>query len=690
MTGLEAGLLLQTEIEARLIPQNGLEAGLLLQLGLGALAVLTALTAAPSLRSRAVGILCTLIAVTGFLTGLGAMLGATGGLRISIALPLDPLLLAPDRLGGLFMLIVSGVGILVSLYSMSSTHGPDASRTAWVAMPVFLVGMQLVPAATDSVSFLLAWEIMTLGSTVLLLADHASRATVASAGIWYSAMSQLSFFFILAGFAVLAAATGGTSFSNLQAIEPGPANVAFVLFLLGFGGKAELVPLHVWVPRVLPEAPSHVSAAMSGAMVKIGVYGGVLVCVRLLPDGPAWWGIAIMVVGGASALYGILQASVSSDLKVLLAYSTTENMGLVFLGLGASLLLRGYDATAAADAALVAALLLAVSHAAFKSTLFLGAGAIIHATGERNLDRLGGLSARMPVTAAAFGVASLGAAAIPITSGFVAEWMLLQSLIHGGRLDGAVVSVTASVAMPLAVAVIALTAGLALLTFVKAYGIAFLARPRSVEAADAREVPPLMQLALALGALFVLALGLLPGPIAALVAHTVSSNPSAAVQSVGLGGVSLPGIGAVLDPIMLVVLSALVAIPVLVSIIVSARRHPHRTVDLPWGGGGSRARPRMQYTATSYAEPLVRVFDDVLKPSRDVQVTHVAESRYLVERVRVEQRVSDVFETRLYRPVLNLFQRYGIVVRHIANGSIHRYLSYSFVALLIVLIVVSL
>jgi hypothetical protein len=365
-------------------------------------------------------------------------------------------------------------------------------------------------------------------------------------------------------------------------------------------------------------------------------------------------------------------------------------MGLVFLALGASMLLRGYDATAAADAALVAALLLALSHAAFKSTLFLGAGAIIHSTGERNLDRLGGLGARMPVTAAAFGIASLGAAAIPITSGFVAEWMLLQSLIHGGRLDGAVVSVAASVAMPLAVAVIALTAGLALLTFVKAYGIAFLARPRSTAAAEAREVPPLMQLALALGALSVLALGLLPGPIAALVAHTVTANPTAAVRSVGLNGVSLPGIGAVLDPIMLVVLSALVGIPVFVSIIVSARRHPHRTVDLPWGGGGSRARPRMQYTATSYAEPLVRVFDDVLKPSRDVHVTHVAESRYLVEHVRVEQRVSDVFETRLYRPVLNLFQRYGIVVRHIANGSIHRYLSYSFAALVIVLILVSL
>ena len=671
---------------------TAVEVGLLLQLGLGGVAVLTAFSATPRFRTRAGGVLCALMAVSGFLTGLAALLGATGGLLISLALPMDPLRLAPDRLGGLFMLIVSGVGILVSLYSVGSTRGPETSRTAWVAMPVFLLGMQLVPAATDSVSFLLAWEVMTLGSTVLLLADHASRATVASAGIWYSAMSQLSFFFILAGFAVLATASGGTSFDNLQAIAPGsmPANLAFVLFLLGFGGKAELVPLHVWVPRVLPEAPSHVSALMSGAMVKIGVYGGLLVCVRLLPDGPAWWGIAIMLVGGASALYGILQASVASDLKVLLAYSTTENMGLIFLALGASMLLRGSAAQAAADAALVAALVLAVSHAAFKSTLFLGAGAIIHATGERNLDRLGGLGARMPVTAATFGIASLGAASLPITSGFVAEWMLLQSLIHGGRRDGELVSVAVSVAMPLAVAVIALTAGLALLTFVKAYGIAFLARPRSTPAANTREVGAFMRVALVLGAGCVLALGLLPGPIAALVASTVSSQPDAAVQAVGLGGVALPGVNALLDPVALVLLSALVAMPVIVAIIASARRHPQRSVDLPWGGGGSRARPRMQYTATSYAEPLVRVFDDVLKPSRDVQVTHVAESRYLVERVRVEQRVSDVFETRLYRPVLNVLQRYGIIVRHIANGSIHRYLSYSFVALLIVLIVVAL
>ena len=676
-------------------------AGLLLQLTLAAVAVIIALLVTPAWRSRTVGLAGAALATVGLSTGLVAMTGATGTLTIPVALPMDALSLSPDRLGGLFMAVVSAVGLLVSLFGMSSARrGPEGSRTAWAAMPIFLVGMQLVPAAADSVSFLLAWEIMTLGSTVLLLADHAARASVSSAGIWYSAMSQLSFFFILAGFGVLAAATGGTSFTSMATVEPGSvaANLAFVLFVLGFGGKAELVPLHVWVPRVLPEAPSHVSAAMSGALVKIGVYGALLVCVRLLPEAPAWWGILIMVLGGASALYGILQASVSSDLKVLLAYSTTENMGLVFLGLGASMLLRSYDATAAANTALVAALLLAVSHAAFKATLFLGAGAVIHATGERNLDRLGGLGRRMPWTAATFGIGAMGAAALPITSGFVAEWMLLQSLIHGGQLNGEVVSVAASVAMPLAVAVIALTAGLALMTFVKAYGIAFLARPRSPEAANAREVPFLMRVALTLGALMVLALGLLPGPISEAVLATVASagagaasgSAENAVAAIGISGVALPAIGAVLDPILLTVLAGLVGIPVLIAIVVSAAKHPARTNDLPWGGGGSRARPRMQYTATSYAEPLVRVFDDVLKPTRDVQVTHVGESRYLVERVKVEQRVTDIFETRFYRPLLNLIQRFGIVVRHVANGSIHRYLTYSFVALLIVLIVVSL
>ncbi|PYI64611.1 hydrogenase 4 subunit B [Arthrobacter livingstonensis] len=669
----------------------GIGAGLLVQLVVALMAVIVAVVVPALWRARLGGPLCVLVSAAGCVTGVLAMSGELGGLVVPLALPVDALQFSPDRLGGLFMVVVSGVGVLVSLYGMGSVRGPGASRTSWAALPVFLVGMQLVSASADTLSFLLAWEVMTLASTVLLLANHSNRATVASATIWYSVMSQLSFFFILAGFAVLAAVSGSTGFAAMATVPPGSweASVAFVLLILGFAGKAELVPLHVWVPKMLPEAPSHVAAAMSGAMVKIGVYGALVVCVRLLPGGPPWWGVLVMILGGVSALYGILQASVSSNLKVLLAYSTTENMGLAFLGVGASMLLRSYAAVPAADAALLASLLLVVSHAAFKTTLFLGAGAVDHATGEMDLDRLGGLGRRLPLTAATFGVASLGAAALPITSGFVAEWMLLQALIHGSRIEGNVVSVAASVAMPMAVAVVALTAGLALLTFVKGYGIAFLARPRSAAASSAQEVPPAMHVSLVAGALSVVVLGLLPGPLAAVIASCVGPDIVPHVRSVGLAGVELPGIGVLLDPVTFLLLTVLVAVPVMVAVVVSARRHRPRRSALPWGGGGSRARPRMQYTATSYAEPLVRVFDDVLKPSRDVQVTHVGESRYLVERVEVEQRVSDVFESRLYRPVLNVAQRFGVLARQAQNGSIHRYLGYSFIAFLTVLIVVS-
>ena len=666
-------------------------ASLLAQLALASTTAILAFSVRAGMRSIVSGIFCALTSSAGVVTGALALSGGRGSIQIPLALPLDPLTIAPTRLGGLFMLLASIVGILVSLYGISYAHAAAASRTSWSGLALFLIGMQLVPAAADAVSFLLLWETMALGSTIVMLAEHTRRQQVNSAAIWYSAMSQLSFLLLLGGFTVLSTAVGSTHFSAMRGLEPDTwaAGLAFVLLIFGFGSKAGLVPLHVWLPRAHPEAPSHISATMSAAMVSIGVYGALLLCTDLVQYGPPWWGILIMVFGGVSAVYGILQASVNSGLKVLLAYSTTENMGLVFLALGASISMRGYGATAAADAALLAAALLTLSHALFKTTLFLGAGAILHATGETNLDRLGGLLRRMPWTATTFGVAALAAAALPVTSGFVAEWMLLQSLIHGSRTGETPVALALSVAMPLGVAVVALTAGLALLTFVKAYGIAFLARPRSAEAASAVEVPFSMRVAMVAGALAVLAVGVLPGPIAEAAASTLHSTGIWTVHTIGLGGISVPGIGVLLDPALILLLAALLGVPILIIVRIASRRHPTRLSPLPWGGGGSRARPRMQYTATSYAEPLVRVFDDVLKPSQDVQVTHAGESRYLIERVQVEQRMPDVIEVHLYHPALNLVQRFGKVARHAQNGSIHRYLAYSFVALLIVLLVVA-
>lgn len=666
------------------------QAGLTAQLVLAALAIILALLATDRLRSRLAGGAAVALGIAGGVTGAAAMAapGATGGLQVPLALPLqaplDPLLLAPDALGGVFLLLAGSVVAVTALYGIGYASGAAASRSGWAAFAVFALGMQLVPAAADVVSFLLAWELMALGSTILVLADHRLRAAVVPATLWYAVMTHLSFLLLLGGFAVLVAAAGGTSFAAIAGagVTGATASVAFVLLLAGFATKAGLVPLHVWLPRAHPEAPSHVSAAMSAAMVKMGVYGVLLVLLRLLPGGPSWWAVLLLVVALVSALYGILQASVASDLKVLLAYSTTENVGLILTAVAVAVLLDGAGQPGVADVALTAALLLAVSHAAFKTVLFLGAGSVLHATGERSLDRLGGLAPSMPVTSVAFGIAALGAAALPITSGFAAEWVLLQSLIHGDGADSQLVAV----ALPITVSVVALTAGLALLTFVKAYGIGFLARPRSEGAAHAHEANAPMRVAMLVGALAVVGLGMTPGPVAVALADAVGAS---GVEVVGALGVSLPAVSALLSPVALVLLGVVVAVPVAVAQLSAARRAPRRDVELAWGCGGIRVSPTMQYTATSYAEPLVRVFDDALQPRRDLQVTHADESQYLVSKVRFRQRVSDVVADRLYDPIVRAASGLGIAARRIQNGSIHRYLGFSFTALLLVLLAVT-
>ena len=664
--------------------------GLAAQLVLAGIAILAAVLAPAGRRSLLAGSACAALGVAGVVTGLAAMAGdgSPAGIQIPVALPLDlplePLLLAPDQLGGVFLALAGAVGAVAALYGIGYASGAAASRTGWAAFAVFLLGMQMVPAASDVVSFLLAWETMAIGSTVLLLADHRQRAEVVSASLWYSVMTHASFLMLLAGFSVLVADAGGTSFATLAGagVTGTTASVAFLLLLGGFATKAGLVPVHVWLPRAHPEAPSHVSAAMSAAMVKMGVYGVLLATLRLLPLGPAWWAVLLLTLALASALYGILQASVATDLKRLLAYSTTENVGLILVAVAVGLLLRGAGQTPVADVALVAALMLALSHAAFKTVLFLGAGSVLHGTGERDLDRLGGLARVMPTTSLAFGVAALGAAALPVTSGFAAEWVLLQSLIHGDGND----DVLLAVLLPVTVAVVALTAGLALLTFVKAYGIGFLARPRSDAAAHGHEAGPTMRAAMLLGTAAVVLLGLAPGPVAAALAEAVGAS---GIEVVGLLGVSLPGLDALLDPVALTLMAGVVLVPVLVVHALSARRAPRREVDLAWGCGGIRVSPRMQYTATSYAEPLVRVFDDALQPRRDVQVTHADESRYLVSRVRFRQRVTDLVSDRLYEPLVRVSLAVGVAARRIQNGNIHRYLGFSFTALIVVLLAVT-
>jgi hydrogenase-4 component B len=664
-------------------------AGLIIQLAVAVLGLIAAVALPAVRRGLGAGTAAVALGLAGCVTGAAAWAGGSGTVALATVLPAVRPTFAPDRLGAAFLVLASAVGALAALWGASGAGGAAASRTGWSAFVLFLLGLQGVFCAADIWAFLLAWEVMAVASTVLVLADHAVRPTVVSAGLWYAVMTQLSFLLVLAGFAVLAGAAGGSRFDDLARLDPhsGAAGTGAVLLILGLSTKAGAVPLHVWLPKAHPEAPSHVSALMSAAMVKAGVYGLLLVVVRLLPGGPTWWGLLVLGLGAASAVFGILQASVASDLKRLLACSTTENVGLMLCAIGVAQLLGGRQPSPVADVALVAVVLLAFSHAAAKAGLFFGAGAILHATGQRDLDRLGGLSALMPWTAWSFAVCALGAAALPISGGFVAEWMLLQALIHGSRPSDPAVAI----AMPVTVTVVALTAGLALLTFVKAFGIAFLGRPRCAPTAAAHEAGRGERAAAALAAVAVVGLGLLPGPTAVAAAGAVGAH---GITSAGMFGVRLAGLGTLLDPIALTPIAltvgaGLAAVALLAVVAVPARRSPRRQVELAWGCGGERVSPRMQYTATSYAEPLVRVFDRALAPTRSIEVTPVGRSRYFEHDVRFKQRLADVVEQRGYQPLLVAVTRLGEAARAVQNGSVNRYLGFSFAALLVVLAVVT-
>jgi formate hydrogenlyase subunit 3/multisubunit Na+/H+ antiporter MnhD subunit len=492
---------------------------------------------------------------------------------------------------------------------------------------------------------------------------------------------------------VLSASGGADSFAALAAqvdrVTSGTRAVVFVLTLIGFGSKAGLLPLHAWLPRAHPEAPSPVSALMSAAMVTLGVYGIVRFDLQLLGPGPRWWGLVLLIVGGVSAVYGVLQASVATDLKRLLAYSTTENMGLVVLALGAATLLSSAGAHGVAAVAMTAALLHLVAHAAFKTLAFLAAGSVLAGTGLRDLDRMGGLARPMPATTVLFGIAALGACGLPLGAGFVSEWLLLQSLIHAPRNGHTVLALM----MPLAVGVVALTTGLAVAAMVKALGVGFLARPRSIEAASAREAAPSMLAGMAVAAVACAVLAVAPiavGPLLARVlARVLAQLPS------GHGGGSprldavlrLPGVAGSMAPGWLAAV-LLVAISAVVVLARWGSWHRPAAVTSPlWACGADELTARMQYTATSFAEPLQRVFDDVLRPDTDIEISHYDQSRYLVQQVAYRAQLGDAIEDHLYDPVIRAVQGWAGWVRRAHSGSVHLYLAYGGLGLLIVLIV---
>jgi len=634
--------------------------------------------------SASAGIVTSLIGGVGVWAGALGMVGPVRAVQIGWLLPLSGVQLSLDPLGGFFMALIGAVAIAVGIYVIGYSSRGHLGGVALAVLPVFVAAMVLVPAAASVTTFLLAWELMAVASLVLVLAEH-TRPQARTAALVYAVMTQLGFVAILIGLMVLSAAGGADRFTNLTRVGDGTRNAVFLLTLAGFGSKAGLVPLHAWLPRAHAEAPSPVSALMSAAMVNLGIYGIARVDLQLLGPGPRWWGLTLMVVGGLSALYGVVQAAVATDLKRLLAYSTTENLGLITLALGAATLFAASGVPAAATIGMVAALLHVIAHAAFKSLGFLAAGSVQVATGLRDLDRLGGLARRMPATTVLFGVAALGACGLPLGAGFVSEWLLLQSLIHAAPGNDTVVALTT----PLAVGAVALTVGLGVAAMVKAFGIGFLARPRSESAARAREAPRSMLAGMTIAAAACVILAIAPVVVAPVLQRVVAALPGAqAVKFTDFGAVvRLPGMHGSIAP-------AVIAGGVIVATLAAAGlarwrgwcRPAPETLPL-WACGADDLTARMQYTATSFAEPLQRVFDDVLRPDTDIEVTHTAESRYLADKISYRSSIGDVIEERLYVPVVRAVRTAAAMMGRAHTGSVHLYLAYGALGVLIVLVV---
>ncbi|MCB9978814.1 MAG: hydrogenase 4 subunit B [Rhodospirillales bacterium] len=550
---------------------------------------------------------CALTGFAGLLSALSYLAGTTPGGEwiFPLGLPWIGAHFAVDSLSAFFLAIVNGGAVLASLYAIGYGRHESAPWRVLPFYPAFLAGMTLVVLAADAFTFLLSWEFMSLASWALVMAYHRVRDN-AQAGYVYIVMASFGTFALLLAFGMLAGPDGSYAFSSMREGIRAPWQDAMILLfvLLGAGSKAGLVPLHVWLPLAHPAAPSHVSALMSGVMTKVAVYAFVRVVFDLL-GGTGWEAaLVILVLGGASAVLGVLQALMHTDIKKILACSTVENIGIVFIGLGLSLAFQSGHMPAMAALALSAALFHVFNHALFKSLLFFGAGAVVHATGARDLDKMGGLIHRMPVTAVCLLIGCAAISSLPPLNGFASEWVLLQAILQSPALP----EWGLKVSIPAVGCLLALSAALAGACFVRLFGVAFLGRPRTPQAAQAHEVDRFSLGAMAFLALACILAGVMPGLILEGIHGTVqdliAGGPAPQGRWLSLVPVSedRSTYSGVLVFVFVLVASGVTALLARRVASSALRRGP------AWDCGFPGNSPLFQYGAGSFVQPIRRVF----------------------------------------------------------------------------------
>nr|MBI2904798.1 hydrogenase 4 subunit B [Chloroflexota bacterium] len=639
------------------------------------------------------------------LAALGAVVGAGAGFTLGVValvsgqslsvgvpliLPLTGFALRLDGLGAFFLVIIGLVGASAALYGFgysAAYEGRYSLRMMGAMLNVLLLSLSLHVLAENALTFLLTWEMMSLSAYWLVLTEHDQPGTV-RAGVWYIAMTHAGFAALVAMFLLLSGGELTTSFAAMRSksalLAPPARDAVFLLALFGFGSKAGIVPLHVWLPMAHPVAPSHVSALMSGVVIKMGIYGLVRMALDLLGGGPVWWGGVVLAIGALSALLGVLYALMEHDLKRLLAYHSVENIGIILIGIGAGLVFHSYGLMTLAALGFIGGLYHTINHASFKGLLFLGAGSVLHATHTRNMEEMGGLIKRMPWTALFFLIGAAAISALPPLNGFASEWLVFQSLLGGFNIPVPEVAVL----MPVAVGMLALTSGLAAACFVKAFGITFLALPRSPEAEHAHEAPLSMRLGMAILALACVGLGLAPFAVAPMlggVLNGLGGLPDTRLAFTLNVSLQMPDAFAQMSPTL--VASGLLLILTLVPLVMWALRVNRKLrVSDTWGCGRVGQTPRMEYTATAFAEPLRRVFAELYRPSRELTIDFHPESKYFVQSIEYKSDITPLFDRWLYDPFLRLVRFAAGQVRRLQAGSLHLYLVYvTFVLVLLLL-----
>jgi hydrogenase-4 component B len=611
--------------------------------------------------------------------------------NIPTSFPLFNISLKIDALSAFFIFVISLISFFSSIYAIGYVkhfYKKYSIGTLGFFYNIFIAGMVLVVSAHQALFFLISWEIMSLASYFLVIFERKEKENI-KAGAIYFIMTHVGTAFIISLFLVLYKITGSLDFETIKnsatIIPTAVLNIVFILGLIGFGTKAGIIPLHIWLPNAHPAAPSQVSALMSGVMIKTGIYMMIRLFWDILPHYELWWGIAILVIGATSSLLGVLYALAEHDIKKLLAYHSIENIGIILLGFGSALTFYSLGLNSLAILGLVACLFHILNHAIFKGLLFLAAGSVVSQTNTRNIEEYGGLIKLMPYTALFFLIGSMAISALPPFNGFASEWLTFQSLFSGMQVSNTL----ARGAFILAAGSLAFTGGLAAACFVKAFGITFLARPRSQEAQKAKESGLSLKIGMAGLAILTLIFGIFSGPISLLLSKIALStgtlinakSPLILIsQSLqlenGFATISMPAVFVILITGLTVTFAA---------VFLTTRKRKVKTANT-WDCGANLSAG-MEITSTGFARSIITIFKGALKPTKQTDIEyHDANMRYFPKFRNVSLGINDIYANCFYKPLEKITKAISNIAKKAQNGNINVYIFYIFAVLIALLL----